>query len=387
MALTTPLLVIALYILIIVLHILVPIGYTEGYCVDPDKSFTPLRYRLNGIYVFLLVTIFYSLIERYVWHATPLYTDFWVSFLTANVTGVAVSIFFFVRGGREKYARAITKDQVKGKVLKVALAPAKEAPAATKFFLGHEWNPRFFGIDVKMTLYLIGAALLQCNILSAMFAQELALGYTTTAMKTYVAMFLWFLIEYCLGEEVHLYTYDLFAEKLGFKLAWGCLAFYPYAYAIGVYPIAASAAGVDISPQIAFLCGIIFLGGWICTRGANMQKFYFRVHPERKTFLCGLVKQEALPGTSILTSGWWGAARHLNYFGEILQAVALAIPGYMVAPTPWLSLVPILYPVYYVALFVPRQIDDDAVCEKKYGEEIWGQYCRRVPYRIIPYIY
>ena len=50
-------------------------------------------------------------------------------------------------------------------------------------------------------------------------------------------MLSFFVVEYLYHEHVHLYTYDLFAEKLGFKLIWGCLCFYPFFYPIGVWPI------------------------------------------------------------------------------------------------------------------------------------------------------
>ena len=51
-----------------------------------------------------------------------------------------------------------------------------------------------------------------------------------------------------------------------------------------------------------------------------------------------------------------------------------------------LSFAPWLYPLFYVALLVPRQIDDDRRCAEKYGP-VWDEYRRRVPSRIIPGIY
>ena len=42
-------------------------------------------------------------------------------------------------------------------------------------------------------------------------------------------------MEYLNFEEVHLYTYDFMAEKVGFKLGWGCLTFYPFFYAVGLW--------------------------------------------------------------------------------------------------------------------------------------------------------
>ena len=54
--------------------------------------------------------------------------------------------------------------------------------------------------------------------------------------------------------------------------------------------------------------------------------------------------------------------------------------GYPGAFAPW------LYPLYYVALLLPRQHDDDRRCAEKYGA-LWDAYCKRVPCRIIPGIY
>ncbi len=52
---------------------------------------------------------------------------------------------------------------------------------------------------------------------------------------------------------------------------------------------------------------------------------------------------------------------------------------------PW-ALGPWLYPLYYVALLVPREHDDDRRCASKYGR-LWQQYRERVPWRIVPQVY
>lgn len=62
--------------------------------------------------------------------------------------------------------------------------------------------------------------------------------------------------------------------------------------------------------------------------------------------------------------------------------MALALPAWLTLGS-WAAL---LYPLYYLALFVPRQLEDDEACALKYGDA-WKKYCRVVPYRIVPYVY
>lgn len=88
-------------------------------------------------------------------------------------------------------------------------------------------------------------------------------------------------MEYIYFENVHLFTYDLFAEKLGFKLIWGCLLFYPFFYPIGVWALVNPKPHYgDIGPASATLIALLFFFGWFLTRGANLQKYYFKVWVE-----------------------------------------------------------------------------------------------------------
>jgi delta14-sterol reductase len=81
-----------------------------------------------------------------------------------------------------------------------------------------------------------------------------------------------------------------------------------------------------------------------------------------------------------------------NYLGEIIQAVALSLPATLLwmaeanAAPLWWVLLPWAYPLYYLAIFIPRAIDDDAVCLAKYGP-VWQAYTKLVPYRLVPYVW
>ena len=170
-------------------------------------------------------------------------------------------------------------------------------------------------------------------------------------------------------------------------MCWGCWCFYPFFYCVGVWPLIASPTNKyrndDLSAGMACTCVAIFFAGWVLTRFANLQKFYFRTE-KSPTFLFGTIQNITVPGSNgrLLCSGFWAVSRHVNYFGEIIQGCALALPGWLTTG----SMLPWTLVLYYIMLFVPRDLDDDEVCEKKYGAS-WEKYRALVPYRIVPGLY
>jgi protein-S-isoprenylcysteine O-methyltransferase Ste14 len=265
----------------------------------------------------------------------------------------------------------------------VAPAPGGGRPFLSELYRGRLENPQFLGgrVDAKMFLYLAGATMLALNILS--FAAHHVLVYGPEAspgVYLHAALFLWFVVDYLVFENVHLYTYDLVAERVGFKLGWGCFTFYPYFYAIGLWAVADMPDPHSPTWLLVFSAAVFF-SGWTVSRGANMQKYLFKTAPDRA--LLGILKPRALHDRdrSLLCSGFWGIARHVNYLGEILMALGLTLClGRLEAWAAW------LYPLYYVALLFPRERSDERRCAAKYGA-LWDEYRRRVPRRIIPGIY
>jgi delta14-sterol reductase len=86
-----------------------------------------------------------------------------------------------------------------------------------------------------MWLYLAGAVMLQLILCSQAIsvADGRADKSLSNCMTAYLSCFTWFVCEYLWHEDVHTYTYDIFCERVGFKLTWGCLFFYPCFYSIG----------------------------------------------------------------------------------------------------------------------------------------------------------
>lgn len=50
------------------------------------------------------------------------------------------------------------------------------------------------------------------------------------------------------------------------------------------------------------------------------------------------------------------------------------------------SVVPYFYPIYLLILLIWRERRDEARCAEKY-KDVWAEYRKLVPYRILPYVY
>lgn len=349
---------IIIYLFIFILNALLPGRWVVGYATKPNST-EKLKYRLNGILVLFTVVLVWFLLgyfEIMPWNWLYLYR--WYALAGAFCLGIIFTL-----------------------IIVLPYPPVKKSLAAD-IYLGRLENPQLWGgrIDAKMWLYLVGAVLLELNILS--FAAHHYMVYkdeASTGIFLSTALLTFFLIDYLTFEEVHLYTYDLFAERVGFKLGWGCIVFYPFFYSIALWTT------VDLPNQhtpiwLLTLYAFIFFMGWGLSRGANLQKYWFKKDPN-KVFL-GIAPQAITDGNkTLLVNGFWGLSRHINYLGEILMATGIILcvghPGML---WPW------LYPMYYVALLFPRQADDDKRCAAKYGE-LWNAYVKKVPYKIIPFIY
>lgn len=346
------------YLIIFGLNALLPGRWVTGYVTKPNSD-EKLRYRLNGLLVLLVVVGGWLALCYY--ECLPwgwLYEFRWHGVIGAVAFGL---IFSFA--------------------LVVPHAPVRKNFLAD-FFLGRLENPQLWGgrVDAKMWLYLVGAVMLALNILSFAAHHYLTYGEAfNPGIFLSCGLLMYFIVDYLTFEEVHLYTYDFFAERVGFKLGWGCIAFYPYFYSVALWTTAdLPNPGYPIWTYVLF--ALVFFTGWSLARGANMQKYTFKRWPER-SFL-GIAPQTITDGKrTLLVSGYWGLSRHINYLGEILMATGIVLAtGHAEVYWAW------LYPLYYVALLVPRQIDDDKRCAAKYGP-LWKEYLEKVPYRIIPYIY
>lgn len=82
----------------------------------------------------------------------------------------------------------------------------------------------------------------------------------------------------------------------------------------------------------------------------------------------------------LLASGWWGLSRHINYVFEITLAFCWSVP----AATS--GIIPYVYVIFLTILLTDRAYRDHIRCSEKYGK-YYDEYCKLVPWKMIPGIY
>jgi len=137
----------------------------------------------------------------------------------------------------------------------------------------------------------------------------------------------------------------------------------------------------EISVWYACLVTAIWIFGYVVARLSNAQKDKFK-RDQNAPFL-GIIPKylETREGRRILTSGFWGLSRHPNYFGELANSLAF---GLMCGFDN--NILCYSYSIFIWGLLFTRYERDHKKMKKKYGDS-FETYCKRVPYKIIPYLY
>ena len=318
---------------------------------QPLADGTRRRYKLTGMRLFLLAHV--GLLLVFVPpHALGLVVDrFWELFVAANVLALVASVVLFVQG-RRRVPDAGLRD----------------------FAMGVELDPSWLGVDLKMFAYqpsLIGLWWLVLGFAAASLARH---GALTLRMALYELFWWVYLVTHYRREAFMLQTWDVIAEKFGLGLVWGDLVLVPFFYSVGGWVLVDDTEPLAPGAAVA-LVALFALALWLF-RGSNDQKHRFKA--DHTTRIWGR-PAEAIDGR-LLVSGWWGIGRHLNYTGEVLVYLAIALT------TGTRSIVPYLLPLWLAGLLAHRALRDERRCRAKYGA-LWEAYCARARFRMVPFVY
>lgn len=343
--------------------------------------------------------------------------DNYVQIITANVIiSYALATFVYIRSFSVKPGN---------KELRELAAGGHSGNMLYDWFIGRELNPRItipllgeFDIKVFCELRpgLMGWILLDFTFMAHQYKTY---GFITDSMLLSTAFQTLYVLDSFWMESAVMTQMDITTDGFGFMLAFGDLVWVPFTYSVqtrylSVHPLTLGIYGT------AGVLGALSLGYYIF-RSSNNEKNRFRTNPDDPR-VAHLKFIETKSGSKLLISGWWGTARHINYFGDWIQSWAYCLPtgiaGYLVqhssvAPATGQSLADksfvyggpavhtevlqgaakgygmiftYFYIVYFAVLLIHRELRDEEKCLRKYGED-WKRYTKIVKYRIIPGIY
>ncbi|KAL9102732.1 MAG: hypothetical protein Q9163_002163 [Psora crenata] len=345
----------------------------------------------------------------------PLWTFIWnnyIQIITANL-GIAFFLACYV------YIRSFSVK--KGNKEQRELAPGGHTGNLIyDWFIGRELNPRITlplvgTIDIKSFCELRPGMLGWVLLDLAFVAHQYKLYGSTSDSILLITFFqAVYVFDALYNEPAILTTIDITTDGFGFMLAFGDLVWLPFIYSLQARYLAVHQVNLGLwsSLGVSVLQG---LGYWIF-RSANNEKHRFRTNP-RDAQIAHLEYIQTESGSKLLTSGWWGRARHINYLGDIIMAWSYCLPtgiaGYVIRQgTPlsrdsthlidhptfagsqivqgeakgWGMVITYFYVLYFTILLIHREMRDEEKCMKKYGKD-WEVYKKKVPYRILPYIY
>lgn len=345
-------------VLQIVLQIAAPGQVSEG---TPLADGSRLKYRLNGWFSFWATWAVLLLAVAAGWLSpTIAYDQFGALLTTAHIVAFAFAAYLYLRG------RSVPDHGTSGDGL-------------YDYVMGVTLNPRWRGFDFKFFCESRPGLILWVAFNASLAAKQYELhGTVTTAMLLVNGFHFLYVADYFFHEEAIVTTWDIKHERFGWMLAWGDLVWVPFTYTIQAYYLVTHTHQLSA----AATAGIVALNmaGYAIFRSVNIQKHRFRRDPSRAVWGRSPDYIRTASGALLLTSGWWGVARHLNYFGDLLMGLAWCLT------TGFEHALPYFYIVYFVILLVHRERRDHALCRQKYGSD-WEAYCRKVRWRIVPGLY
>jgi protein-S-isoprenylcysteine O-methyltransferase Ste14 len=342
-------------ILQVALHVVLPGHSVEGTLLADGSR---LIYRLNGLQALVgTVLVLYAAVLLGM-PPTIAYDEFAGLLVSATVTAFLTAAIVSARASQDLPHRA---------------------DPLTHYVTGASLNPRVRQFDIKFFCESRPGLLLWVALNASCAAKQYEVhGVVSTPMLLVNMLQLLYVADYFLHEEAILTTWDIKHERFGWMLCWGCLVWVPFMYSIQAHYLVTHTH--ELSPLATAAIVALNMIGYVIFRSANLQKHRFRRDPSRAIWgrPPDFIRTES--GTLLLTSGWWGMARHLNYFGDLLMGLAWCLPTGFAHPITY------FYIVYFLILLIHRERRDHRMCLQRYGSD-WEAYCRRVPWRIVPGLY
>ncbi|KAF2664048.1 ERG4/ERG24 ergosterol biosynthesis protein [Microthyrium microscopicum] len=401
------------YGLSMLLYAILPATESEGIELSAGGK---LKYRFNAFSSALFISAILAAGTLAQGADFPVWTfisDNFIQLYTANlIVSFALAVFVYAKSFTVKLGNTDKRELAPGGITGNYLYD---------WFIGRELNPRvnipLVGeVDIKIWMEMRPGLFGWILVDLAMVAQQYrTFGYVTASILITTVAQAVYVLDALYMEPAILTTIDIIADGFGFMLSFGDVAWVPFMYSIqtrylAVYP-------VFVGKWIYLTIAAQAIGYYIF-RSSNNEKNRFRTNPDDPA-VAHLKYIETKAGSRLLVSGWWGTARHINYLGDWIMSWSYCLPtglaGYQIIrhkivpvtipeggkvminqpgavvsyqgdAAGWGMIVTYFFMLYFAVLLIHRERRDEEKCRAKYGKD-WDEYCKKVPWRIIPYIY
>jgi 7-dehydrocholesterol reductase len=331
-------------------------------------------YNINGLQAWIISNILFVAGAYWEYFPATIIYDNWLKILVfATKLSFAVALIVYIKGCSGTWYK---RDQ------------KFSSSRLYDFFIGTELNPRIAFFDFKLFFNgrpgIIGWSLINMSFAAAQYQKH---GFISNSMVIVLFLQTLYIGYFFYRETWYLKTLDISLDHFGWLFAFGDLVWLPAMYTLqGLYL-------VHNPVQLSWNAVIAVMGlgcaGFIMFATSNNQKDLFKVlgadmkiEGEPVEFMVCPYKtsDNTIYESKLLLSGWWGMCRHANYTGDLMLSLAYS----QACGTE--HIFPYFYIIFLTILLLHRTMRDEAKCAEKYGDN-WTNYCKRVPYRFIPYVF
>lgn len=342
----------------------------EG-CISP-KGYVPV-YKVNGILAFVCTVggfLFGSLVMG--WFDLGILYDELGGLLGAlNFFSLLFCLFLYFKG---KYWPSTADSGSTGNFI-------------FDYFWGMDLHPRIGNWDVKMFTNCRFGMMAWALLLISYLGKQSALYGLSNSMWIAAFLQLVYISKFFVWEAGYLRSMDIIHVRAGFCLCWGCLVWVPAVYTSPAlflvnHPYQLSTGFAATVLVLGLVCIFINYLADRQRQQVRLQQGDCTVWNKRAEIIFANYKTDwggERQGV-LLASGWWGISRHFHYIPEVLATLFWSLPalfGYYI---------PYFYLSFLVILLLDRAYRQEKRCQRKYGEG-WEEYCKKVPFRLIPFVY
>ncbi len=255
------------------------------------------------------------------------------------------------------------------------------------YYWGTDLYPHILGINVKhFTNARFGMMGWSILIIAYAAKQHELYGISDSMIVSVVLQIIYCAI-FFYYESGYFKTMDIQEDRAGYYIVWGVMVWIPAVYTLTAHYLVQHP--VQLGAGLSAILIIVALIGFYSKTNMNRQRFNvranngdYRIWGHRAKIINAEYtdKNGEKHSSILLVDGWWGISRHFHYVGEILGALCWSLPALFT------NFMPYFYVFYLTILLFHRAKRDDVKCRLKYGK-YWEEYCKAVPYKVIPGIY